>query len=143
MQKHLQERLSLISAEYDVIVAVAKRKQSRIQLMGGKMKLLSGKTALRWLSATRAATKTGGQASDLCRNPTTSWGCPFMLQKGFFLAPINSNAVINLFLYSLLKRERVSTESLASGRAWTLWDQAKGQRCVPCLQPTMQTRASL
>lgn len=83
--------------------------------MGGKMKLLSGKTALRWLSATTAATKTGGQASDLCRNPTTSWGCPFMLQKGFFLAPINSNAVINLFLYSLLQRERVSSLWLQAG----------------------------
>lgn len=92
--------------------------------MGGKMKLLSGKTALRWLSATRAATKTGGQASDLCGNPTTSWGCPFMLQKGFFLALINFNAVINLFLYSLLQRKRVSRvsgfrqgmDSLGSGK---------------------------
>ena len=52
--------LSLTSEEYDVIEHVAKRKKkatSNKQLVGGQVKLLSGKTAPWWPSATRAATK--------------------------------------------------------------------------------------
>ena len=66
-----------------------------------------------------------------------------MLQKGYFLATMDSNAVPSLFPYPLYYKE---TESPASGRAWTLWDWAvRGREREMCFlaTPTLQTKVSL
>ena len=97
--------LSLTSEDYDVIEHVAKRKKkatSNKQLVGGQVKLLSGKTAPWWPNVKRAATR---RRINFCSGQKSH---QLMIQKGYFLATIDSNAVTSLFPDILsIPKERV------------------------------------
>ena len=104
------------------------------------MKLLTGKTAPWWPRAISAAPR-GGEASTLDRNPTTSLGFSFMLQKGYFLAiRMDSNAVVNLFPEDVsIPKESAALGSERQREKWVLCLHLPCRPEPPCEFPIART----
>lgn len=100
--------------DYDVIERVAKRKQkARYSLWVGKWNSSQGRQPPGG-QMSKGQPEGGGQTSAVHRNPTASWGCPFMLQKGYFLAiRMDSNVVMNLLADTLFIPQRGSLQRWA------------------------------
>ena len=103
--------------------------------MGGHMKLLTGKTAPWWPNVKRAATR---RRINFCSGQKSH---QLMIQKGYFLATIDSNAVTSLFpaTYPFEKKESPALGSERQREKWVLCLHLPCRPEPPCEFPIART----